>query len=145
MYARNAGSPDYAAVVYCNLIRRTFKRTPVIIGGIEGSLRRLAHYDYWSDRLKHSILVDSQADLVSYGMGEHSIVEIADALDSGLNIKDITFINGTVYKTASLENVYDGELLPSFDQMKADKKAYAKSFYTQYLNTDSITGKRLIE
>ena len=137
--------PDYAAVVYCNLIRRTFKRTPVIIGGIEGSLRRLAHYDYWSDRLKHSILVDSQADLVSYGMGEHSIVEIADALDSGLNIKDITFINGTVYKTASLENVYDGELLPSFDQMKADKKAYAKSFYTQYLNTDSITGKRLIE
>ena len=107
--------PDYAAVVYCNLIRRTFKRTPVIIGGIEGSLRRLAHYDYWSDRLKHSILVDSQADLVSYGMGEHSIVEIADALDSGLNIKDITFINGTVYKTASLENVYDGELLPSFD------------------------------
>ena len=90
-------------------------------------------------------MVDSQADLVSYGMGEHSIVEIADALDSGLNIKDITFINGTVYKTASLENVYDGELLPSFDQMKADKKAYAKSFYTQYLNTDSITGKRLIE
>lgn len=137
--------PNYAAVVYCNLIRRTFKRTPVIIGGIEGSLRRLAHYDYWSDRLKHSILVDSQADLVSYGMGEHSIVEIADALDSGLDIKDITFINGTVYKTASLENVYDGELLPSFDEMKRDKKAYAKSFYTQYLNTDSITGKRLIE
>ncbi len=137
--------PDYAAVVYCNLIRRTFKRTPVIIGGIEGSLRRLAHYDYWSDRLKHSILVDSQADLISYGMGEHSIVEIADALDSGLNIKDITFINGTVYKTASLETVYDGELLPSFDEMKADKKAYAKSFYIQYLNTDSITGKRLIE
>ncbi len=137
--------PDYAAVVYCNLIRRTYKKTPVIIGGIEGSLRRLAHYDYWSDKLKHSILVDSQADLVSYGMGERSIVEIADALDSGIDIKDITFINGTVYKTASVENVYDGELLPSFDQMKRDKRAYAESFYTQYLNTDSITGKRLIE
>ena len=137
--------PDYAAVVYSNLIRRTFPKAPIIIGGIEGSLRRLAHYDYWSNKLKHSILVDSQADLISYGMGEHSIVEIADALDSGLDIKDITFINGTVYKTSSLESVYDAQLLPSFDQMKADKNVYAESFYTQYLNTDAVTGKRLVE
>ena len=137
--------PDYAAVVYSNLIRRTFPKAPIIIGGIEGSLRRLAHYDYWSNKLKHSILVDSQADLISYGMGEHSIVEIADALDSGLDIKDITFINGTVYKTSSLESVYDAQILPSFDQMKADKNVYAESFYTQYLNTDAVTGKRLVE
>lgn len=110
--------PDYAAVVYSNLIRRTFPKIPIIIGGIEGSLRRLAHYDYWSNKLKHSILIDSQADLISYGMGEHSIVEIADALDSGINIKDITFINGTVYKTNSLESVYDVQILPSFDEIK---------------------------
>ena len=137
--------PDYAAVVYSNLIRRTFKKTPIIIGGIEGSLRRLAHYDYWSNKLKHSILIDSQADLISYGMGEHSIVEIADALDSGLDVKDITFINGTVYKTSSLESVYDVQVLPSFDEMKRDKRVYAESFYTQYLNTDAVTGKRLAE
>ena len=84
--------PDHAAVVYCNLIRRVYKQVPIIIGGIEASLRRLAHYDYWSDSLKHSILIDSQADLISYGMGEHSIVEIAEALDSGINVEDITFI-----------------------------------------------------
>ena len=91
--------PDYATVVYGNLIRRTYPDVPVIIGGIEASLRRLAHYDYWSNRLKRSILLDSQADLISYGMGEHSIVEIADALDSGLAVQDITFIPGTVYMT----------------------------------------------
>lgn len=79
--------PDYATVVYCNLIRRTYKDVPIIIGGIEASLRRLAHYDYWSNKLKHSILIDSQADLLSYGMGEHSMVEIADALDSGIDVR----------------------------------------------------------
>ena len=107
--------PDYAAVVYSNLIRRTFPKIPIIIGGIEGSLRRLAHYDYWSNKLKHSILIDSQADLISYGMGEHSIVEIADALDSGINIKDITFINGTVFKKNYLQSVYDVQIMPYFD------------------------------
>ena len=82
-------------MVYCNLIRSVYKKAPIIIGGIEASLRRLAHYDYWSGKVKHSILVDSQADLISYGMGERSIVEIADALASGIDIKDITFIDGT--------------------------------------------------
>ena len=91
--------PNHAAAVYGNLIRRVYKKTPIILGGIEASLRRLAHYDYWSDKLKRSILLDSGADIVSYGMGERSIVEIADALKSGLSIEDITFIEGTVYKT----------------------------------------------
>ena len=137
--------PDYAVVVYCNLIRSAYKDVPIIAGGIEASLRRLAHYDYWSDRLKRSILLDSQADIISYGMGERSIVEIADALDSGLDVKDITFINGTVYKTKSLDGIYDYELLADYSQLLADKKEYAKSFYTQYSNTDPFTGKRLVE
>lgn len=137
--------PDYATVVYCNLIRSVYKKAPIIIGGIEASLRRLAHYDYWSDRLKHSILIDSQADLISYGMGEKSIVEIADALNSGIDIKDITFIDGTVYKTNSLDSVYDALMLPSFDEMKEDKLAYARSYYIQYGNTDPFIGKRLAE
>lgn len=137
--------PDYAVVVYCNLIRRTFKKTPIIIGGIEASLRRLAHYDYWSDRLKHSILVDSQADLISYGMGERSIVQIAEGLESGIAVSDLTFIDGTVYKAKSLDSVYDCIRLPSFDELKADKGKYARSFYTQYVNTDPFSGKRLAE
>ena len=137
--------PDRAAVVYGNLIRRTFKDVPIIVGGIEASLRRLAHYDYWSDKLKRSILLDSGADLVSYGMGEHSIVEIADALAAGLSASDITFIDGTVYRAKSLEHVYDYELLPSFDAMQTDKLEYARSFNVQYHNSDPFTGKRLVE
>ncbi len=136
--------PDYATIVYCNLIR-TVSRMPIIIGGIEASLRRLAHYDYWSGRMKRSILLDSQADLISYGMGERSIVEIADALNSGIDVKDITFVEGTVYKAANLDSVYDEIRLPSYKQLLADKKTYAESFYTQYVNTDPFTGKRLVE
>lgn len=137
--------PDYATVVYGNLIRSAYRDVPVIIGGIEASLRRLAHYDYWSDRLKRSILLDSQADILSYGMGEHSIVEIAEALDAGIDIKMITFIKGTVYRTRSLENVYDYQLLPDYEDMKRDKREYAKSFGIQYQNTDPFSGKRLVE
>lgn len=137
--------PDHAVTVYGNLVRRKYKDSPVIIGGIEASLRRLAHYDYWSDSLKRSILLDSQADLISYGMGERSIVEIAEALDSGLDIKDITFIDGTVYKTGRLDDVYDYKLLPSYEELKADKLNYAQSFYTQYCNTDPYSGSRLVE
>lgn len=137
--------PDYAAVVYGNLIRQTYKKTPIILGGIEASLRRLAHYDYWSDKLKRSILLDSGADLISYGMGERSIIEIADALDSGIAVEDITFIPGTVYKTKSLDSVYDAITLPGYEDLKADKLEYARSFYTQYCNTDPYAGKRLVE
>lgn len=137
--------PDYATIVYCNLIRQTYKHTPVIIGGIEASLRRLAHYDYWSDKMKRSILLESGADLISYGMGEHSIIEIADALNSGIAIKDITFIDGTVYKTRNREDIYDAIELPHYEKLLTDKKEYAKSFYTQYCNTDPFSGKRLFE
>lgn len=137
--------PDYAVVVYCNLIRSVYKDAAVIVGGIEASLRRLAHYDYWSNKLKRSILLDSQADLISYGMGEHSIVEIADALNSGIDVKDITFIDGTVFKTRNLDIVYDYKLLPDYEELKADKTIYAKSFFIQYSNTDPVLGKRLVE
>lgn len=137
--------PDYATVVYCNLIRQTYKKNPIIIGGIEASLRRLAHYDYWSNKVKRSILIDSGADLLLYGMGERSIVEMAEALQSGINIKDITYIDGTIYKANDLNSVYDKIMLPDFDEICADKTAYARSFYIQYCNTDAFTAKRLVE
>ena len=137
--------PDYACVVYGNLIRQTYKKTPIILGGIEASLRRMAHYDYWSDKLKRSVLLDSGADVISYGMGEHSIIELAEALDAGIPVEDITYIAGTVVKAKSLDSIYDAEILPSFEDLKADKMNYARSFYTQYLNTDAFNGKRLVE
>ena len=137
--------PDHAAVVYCNLIRRSFPHKPVIVGGIEASLRRLAHYDYWSDSLKRSLLLDSQADLLLYGMGERSILEVAEALDSGLDISDITYVRGSVYKTRSLESVYDALTLPSYEALCADRRTYAESFYRQYCNTDPFIAKRLAE
>ena len=137
--------PDHATVVYCNLIRRKYKHTPLIIGGIEASLRRLAHYDYWTDSLKRSILLDSGADLLAYGMGERSMVQIADALNSGLAVKDITFIEGTVFKTRDKSLIYDYIELPSYAELKRDRLNYARSFYTQYCNTDPFSGKRLAE
>lgn len=137
--------PDYATVVYCNLIRHTYKKTPILIGGIEASLRRLAHYDYWSDRLKRSVLLDSGADILMYGMGERSVIELAEALDAGIPISEISYIDGTVYKTNSMESVYDAEILPGYDMLKQDKMNYAHSFYTQYCNTDPYSGKRLVE
>ena len=137
--------PDYAAVVYGNLIRQTYKHTPIILGGIEASLRRMAHYDYWSNKLKRSILLDSGADIISYGMGERSIIAIAEALDAGLDVKDITYIDGTVCKVKDLDSVYDYIRLPSYEDLKTDKLEYARSFYTQYCNTDPFSGKRLVE
>jgi len=137
--------PDRATTVYCNLIRKTYKHTPIIIGGIEASLRRLSHYDYWSDSIRRSVLLDSGADLISYGMGEHSIVEIADALNSGLAVKDITWIPRTVYKTRSEEDIYDAIRLPDFEEIKESKRKYAESFAIQYRNTDPISSKRVYE
>ncbi|MBQ5850651.1 MAG: YgiQ family radical SAM protein, partial [Lachnospiraceae bacterium] len=137
--------PDYATVVYCNLIRKKYKNTPIIVGGIEASLRRLAHYDYWANKVKRSILLDSGADLVLYGMGERSIIEVADALKSGIDIKDLTFIRGSVYKTKDISNIYDTITLADYDTIKEEKKEFAKSFYTQYQNTDPFTAKTLIE
>jgi len=137
--------PDHATVVYCNLIRRKYRNTPLIIGGIEASLRRLAHYDYWTDSLKRSILLDSGADLISYGMGERSILQIADALNSGIAVKDITFVEGTVFKTRDASLLYDHIELPSYGELKKDRLNYARSFYIQYCNTDPFSGKRLAE
>ena len=137
--------PDHATIVYGNLIRKNYRDIPIIIGGIEASLRRMAHYDYWSDSLKHSILLDSQANLISYGMGEKAIVEIADALNSGIAVQDITFIKGTVYRTRDIENVYDALILPDFESMQQDKKKYAESFAIQYENTDFCNSKVLVE
>lgn len=137
--------PNHAAVVYSNLIRRTFKTTPIILGGIEASLRRLAHYDYWSDKIKRSILLDSGADLVSYGMGERSIIEIADALAAGIPVSDITYVNGTAYRAKSLDTVYDYKMLPSFAELTEDRLAYAKSFAVQYEANDPLRAVRLVE
>ena len=137
--------PDYACVVYGNLIRQTYKKTPVILGGIEASLRRMAHYDYWSDRLKRSVLLDSGADIISYGMGERSIIEIADALDAGIPVEELTYIDGTVVKVKNRNRIYDAEFLPSYEELKADRRTYAESFYRQYLNTDAFNGQRLAE
>ena len=140
--------PNRAVTVYGNLIRRTYKKTPIIIGGIEASLRRLAHYDYWQDKLKRSVLLDSGADLLIYGMGEHAIIEIADALDAGLPVDQITYVDGTVYRTSgegALDAVYDYHLLPSWDELNSDRLTYAKSFNIQQQNMDPITGQRLVE
>lgn len=137
--------PDMATVVYSNLIRQTYKNTPIILGGIEASLRRLAHYDYWQDQVRRSILLDSGADLISYGMGEHSILEIAEALDSGLQVGELTYIPGTVYKSKTLDMVYDPIVLPSYEKIRDNKKAYADSFAVQYKNTDPFTAKSLAE
>lgn len=114
--------PDRASVVYSNLIRQTYKHTPIILGGIEASLRRMAHYDYWENKVKHSILIDSGADLISYGMGEHSILEIAEALQSGIPVQEITYVAGTVFKSHDISRVYDPVVLPSFEQVQTDKK-----------------------
>ena len=137
--------PDYATVCYCNLIRQTYKDVPILIGGIEASLRRLAHYDYWSESMKRSILLDSQADILMYGMGEKTIVELADALNAGMEARDITYVDGTVFRAKELDESLPTILLPSFEELKADKRQYAQSFKIQYGNCDPFTAKRLAE
>ena len=137
--------PDRAVIVYSNLIRQTYKKTPIILGGIEASLRRLAHYDYWENKVKHSVLLDSGADMISYGMGEHSIIEIADALASGLPVEELTYIAGTVFKCRDLSRVYDPIILPSYEEVKVNKKVYADSFAIQYQNTDPFSARPMVE
>lgn len=137
--------PDRASIVYSNLIRKVYKKIPIIIGGIEASLRRFGHYDYWSNSIKRSILLDSGADIVSYGMGEHSVIEIADALESGIDISDITFVKGTVYKAKDLDSIYNPVILPDFSDICKEKRKYAESFYIQYCNTDAYSAKILVE
>ncbi len=137
--------PDRATIVYSNKVREAYKDIPIILGGIEASLRRLAHYDYWDNKVRHSVLLDSCADIISYGMSEHQIIEIAEAISSGIDIKDLTFIKGTVYKSKNLETVYDYIELPTYKQITTSKKSYAESFFIQYQNTDFITAKTLVE
>ncbi|MDO4478320.1 MAG: YgiQ family radical SAM protein [Lachnospiraceae bacterium] len=137
--------PDRAVIVYSNLIRKTYKKTPIILGGLEASLRRLGHYDYWSDKVRRSVLLDAGADIISYGMGEQSIVEIADALNAGIDVKDITFIRGTVYKTRREETLTDAIRLPDFETISENKSAYAAGFATQFKNTDPYRAKTLYE
>ncbi len=137
--------PDRADIVYCNKIRELYKDVPIIIGGIEASLRRLSHYDYWDNKVRRSILMDSGADLLLYGMGEKAIVELAEALESGIPISEITFIRGTVYKTNDISRAYDYITLPDFNSVKNSKSKYAESFMLQYQNTDAVTAKTLVE
>lgn len=137
--------PDRATIVYSNKIREAYKDASIILGGIEASLRRLSHYDYWDNKVRRSILLDSSADLLIYGMAEHQIIEVAEALESGIEAKDICYISGCVYKTADISSVQDYIILPSYKEVSEDKIAYCKSFLSQYENTDSITAKTLIE
>ncbi len=138
--------PDRAVIVYCNRIREAYGDVPIIIGGLEASLRRFAHYDYWDDRVRRSILVDSRADIVSYGMGERSILRIAELLDRGVPIKKIHDVRGTVWLGAKGAQVHFPSVeVGDYDLLKEDKRAYAKAFAIQYKNTDSVHGKAVIE
>lgn len=137
--------PDRSVTVYSNRIREAYKHVPIIIGGIEASLRRLSHYDYWSDSVKRSILMDSGADLLVYGMGEKSMIQIAEALEAGIPVSEITFIDGTVYRTKDRERPYDPIFLPSYEEVASSKRKFGESFKVQYENTDSKTGRALVE
>lgn len=138
--------PNRATIVYCQKIRELYKDVPIMIGGLEASLRRLSHYDYWDNSVRRSILLDSQADILMYGMGERQIIELAESLESGIPVNEITYVRGTVYKTKNLSNIYDEYiLLPEYKKTKNDKTVYAKGFLTQYQNTDAVTAKIIVE
>lgn len=137
--------PDRATIVYSNRAKEAYKDIPVILGGIEASLRRLAHYDYWDNKVRRSILLDSKADILVYGMGETPLIEVAEALESGIPIEEITFIKGTVYKTKDINRPYKPIILPSYDEIIESKKKYAESFMIQYENMDAISAKPLVE
>lgn len=137
--------PDRATIVYSTKVKELYSDVPIILGGLEASLRRFAHYDYWSNKVRRSILLDSKADLIVYGMGERQIIEIAEALESGIPAKEITFIKGTVYKTKDKDRAYEALFLPRYDEILESKKKYAESFMLQYNNMDSIVGKPLVE
>ena len=137
--------PDRATIVYSHMARQAYPDVPIIVGGIEASLRRLAHYDYWDDKVRRSLLLDAKADLLLYGMGEKIIIEVADALNAGIAVEDLVYIRGSVWKTKDLSRAYDYIMLPSYEEIVADKMTYAKSFNIQYENTDSIVAKTLVE
>ena len=138
--------PDRATIVYCNRIREAYGDIPIIIGGLEASLRRFAHYDYWEDRVRRSILVDSRADILTYGMGENILRRIARLLDKGVPIKKIRDVRGCVYLAKAGEKIhFDSGEVGDYDLLKTDKAAYAKAFAVQYKNNDSVRGKAVVE
>lgn len=137
--------PDRATIVYCNRIREVWKNVPLIIGGIEASLRRFAHYDYWSNSVRRSILIDSRADLLIYGMGEKQIKEIADQLNQGIAVADIQNVQGTCFKTDSVEHLWDYIEAPSYDAVIGDKKVFTKAFNIQYQEQDALRGKTIVQ
>ncbi len=137
--------PDRATVIYTRMIKKAYPELPVILGGVEASLRRMGHYDYWNDKILPSILLDSEADLLIYGMGEKTVIEVAEAMESGLKAEDLIYIRGTVYKTKNINNPEDTIILPPFKNIVADKRTFAESFMTQYRNTDPISAKALAE
>lgn len=139
--------PDRATIVYCNRLREAYgNKFPIIIGGIEASLRRFAHYDYWSDKVRRSILIDSGADLLIYGMGEHQICEIAELLNAGVSVHDITSVRGTVYKEGDAEHLpSDGIQIASYDEVSSNKAAYARATAQQYREQDAVSGKPVVQ
>ena len=138
--------PDRAVIVYCNRIREAYGDVPIIIGGLEASLRRFAHYDYWDDKVRRSVLVDSRADILTYGMGENILRRIAALLDKGVPVKKIRDVRGTVYLAKKGEKVFfDSVEVGDYDELKSNKEVYAKAFAVQYKNTDSVRGKAVIE
>ena len=137
--------PDRAVIVYCNRIREAFKDVPIVIGGIEASLRRFAHYDYWDDKVRRSILVDSKADLLIYGMGEKTIVQLAEMFKYGAKIHSITNLRGTCYLTKDIYNLDGYITIPSFEDVISSKQAYGEAHKLQNLEQDPIRGKGLIQ
>jgi uncharacterized radical SAM protein YgiQ len=137
--------PDRAVIVYCNRVREAFKDVPIIIGGIEASLRRFAHYDYWDNKVRRSILLDSRADLLIYGMGEKPIVETANLLKYGMPVQNLINIRGTAYVSNNLDSIKDFVEVPSFEEVSTDKKAYAQSFKLESMEQDSINGKTIVQ
>lgn len=137
--------PDRALIVYCNKAREAYKNVPIMIGGIEASLRRFAHYDYWDNKVRRSILVDSKADLLMYGMGEKTVVQIANLLKYGMEINKLTNVRGTLYSCKEIDNLNDFIELPSFEEVSNDKKSYAEAYKTEYYEQDAISGKTLVQ
>ncbi|WP_017212511.1 YgiQ family radical SAM protein [Clostridium beijerinckii] len=137
--------PDRSIIVYCNRIREAYKDAAIAIGGIEASLRRFAHYDYWDNKVRRSILVDSKADLLMYGMGEKTVVQIAELLRYGANIKNITSVRGTCYLTKDISNIKNSVIVPSFDEVSTDKEAYGEAYKLEYYEQDSINGRTIIQ
>ena len=138
--------PDRALIVYCNRIREAYGDVPIVIGGLEASLRRFAHYDYWDDKVRRSILVDSRADLLTYGMGEKILLRIAELLDRGVPIRKIRDVRGTVYLCKPEEPThYPVAATFDYNELKENKKTYAMAFGVQYKNQDAINGRAICE